>query len=93
MLLDIEKETIIRFDKSGPECLIWTADKSVMRKLDKIYPCTKTDNCGGDIAKTYKTDKKYISFRKDKSSQENKRTLSPEHIQKLKDGRSKSKKE
>lgn len=93
MLLDLEKETIIRFDKAGPECTIWTADKSMIRRLDKLYPCMKAENCGGDIAKTYKTEKRLISFRKDKSSQENKRTLSPEHIQKLKDGRSKSKKE
>ena len=89
MLLDIEKETIIRFDKGGAECTIWTADKSVIRKLDKLYFCKKEDNCGGDISKTYLIDKKLISFRKDKSMQE-KRKLSQEHIEKLKAGRSKN---
>ena len=89
MLIDIEKETIIRFDKGGPECTIWTADKSVIRKLDKIYPCEKVENCGGETSKTYLVDKKLISFRKDKSA-ENKRKLSPEHIEKLKAGRNKS---
>ena len=89
MLLDIEKETIIRFDKGGPECTIWSADKSVIRKLDKLYPCTKVENCGGETSKTYLVDKKLISFRKDKSMQE-KRKLSQEHIEKLKAGRSKT---
>ena len=90
MLLDIEKETIIRFDKGGPECTIWTADKSVIRKLDKLYHCKKVANCGGETSKTYLVDKKLISFRKDKSAQENKRKLSQEHIEKLRAGRSKN---
>lgn len=59
-----ERETIIRFDRAGDECTIYTADSMVMTKLDKIYKCVKEYRDGGKVyAKEYTTNKRLISFR------------------------------
>jgi len=90
MLTKAEMETIIRFDRETNECIIFTADKTVMTKLDKLYRCTSIDDCGGDISKTYVTDKKLISFRSDpkyKPVHIAKRKLSEEHVAKMQEAR------
>lgn len=97
MLLPEERETIILFDRSGSECKIYTADKTVMTRLDKLYPCIKQESFGdGELAKTYLTNKRYVSFRKDNSfnqaaDNKTKRTITPEHLAKLQTARKQAK--
>jgi hypothetical protein len=90
MLTKAEMETTIRFDRETNECIIFTADKTVMTKLDKLYRCVRVDDCGGDISKTYATDKHLISFRSDpkyKPVHVAKRTLSADHVTKMQEAR------
>ena len=92
MLSNFEKETIILFDKSCNTCKIYTADRTVANRLDKLYQCIRTEKIDGETAKTYQTDKKYISFRKDASFvpaaiAKQKRKMTPEHLDKLQAGR------
>ena len=85
-LLPVEQETIINFDRSSPDVTVYTADKFIMAKLDKLeYECVRTDTVNGnDVAKTYKCEKRNISFRGAKKN------ISEEHKQKLKKGRNKN---
>ena len=88
MLTNEERETIILFDKTGNECKIFSADRTVINKLDKLYRCVKTEKIEGEVGKTYLTDKKNISFRKDASfvpvgNVKPKRIMSADHIDKL----------
>lgn len=88
MLTNEERETIVLFDKSCNDCKIFSADRTVINKLDKIYKCIKTEEIDGEIAKTYLTHKKHVSFRKDTSfmpetNTKPKRILTQDHIAKL----------
>lgn len=88
MLTNEERETIILFDKSCNVCKIYTADRTVVNKLDKLYQCVKIEKIDGETAKTYQTDKKYISFRKDASfvpvgNEKPKRIMTADHLDKL----------
>ena len=96
MLTAEEKETIILYDKSNDECRIYSADRSIINKLDKLYPCIKSEQFDGEIAKTYSTNKKYISFRRDPAFKPDanakpKRILSPDHLQKMQAARTSAK--
>ena len=78
-----EKETVINFDESSTVCQIYTRSKSVMSKCDKAgYKVTSED----DISKTYKTNKKFISFRTQKVV---KRKVSEEHMKKMRESKDK----
>ena len=89
MLLPEEKETIVLFDRSSDECQIYSSDRTIINKLDKIYKCVKEENIDGELAKTYQTSKRLISFRTDntfKPEADNtkpKRMLSKEHLEKM----------
>jgi len=61
-----EQETVIQFDRAGKTAGIYTTDKTVMTKCDRLYKCVKEDKCGGSVvAKHYETDKANLSFRTD----------------------------
>lgn len=67
VLTKYEQETIINFNVGEAEAVVFTRDKSVMRKLDalvnefpEVYRCIKTT----DIDKTYVMPKKYVKYRK-----------------------------
>lgn len=89
MLTSEEKETIILFDRAGIECKIYSVDRTVTNKLDKLYKCIKAEEIDGETAKTYLTSKRYISFRKDpafKPDADNtkpKRMITAEHLEKM----------
>lgn len=66
-LTKYEQETIINFNVGEADAVVFTRDKSVMRKLDalvtefpEVYKCLKVT----DIDKTYSMPKKYVSYRK-----------------------------
>jgi len=91
ILSNEERETIIRYDRSGDECNIYTCDRTVMTKLDKLYKCTKeySDN-DGIYAKEYTTRRQLISFRTDinyKPKCVPQRTVSNEQLAVMQQGR------
>lgn len=66
-LTKYEQETIINFNVSEADAVVFTRDKAVMRKLDslvtefpEVYKCVKET----DIDKTYEMPKQYVSYRK-----------------------------
>lgn len=61
-----EMESIVSFNTEEPTAVVFTRDRSVMRKMDKLcerrpdlYRCTERD----DIGAYYEAPKKLISFR------------------------------
>ncbi len=62
-----EQETIINFNVAESDAIVFTRDKSVIRKLDAlvnefpdVYRCISET----DIDKTYSMPKQYVSYRK-----------------------------
>ena len=62
-----EQETIINFNVAESDAVVFTRDKSVIRKLDalvtefpEVYKCIGET----DIDKTYSMPKQYVSYRK-----------------------------
>jgi len=86
-----ERETIIRFDRAEDTCSIYTADKTIMTRLDKLYKCTKEyADSEGVYAKEYTTNKRLISFRTDanyKPEYVPQRIVSPEQVARLQQAR------
>ena len=83
-----EQETVIRFDRNGKKCYVYTTDSTMMTKLDKKYKRVKQDYINRKlVAAYYEFDKKLLSFR----SIVPKRTLSAEQkkaaTERLKKGR------
>lgn len=67
VLTKYEQETIINFNVGEADAVVFTRDKSVMRKLDalvnefpEVYRCIKAT----DIDRTYVMPKKYVKYRK-----------------------------
>ena len=66
-LTKTEQETVINFNVAETEAVVFTRDRTVMRKLDSlvtefpsVYRCIKAT----DIDKTYVMPKQYVSYRK-----------------------------
>ena len=73
-----EQETIILFNADESNAEIYTADKTVMKRLDQlcntypdIYKIKKEDS----ISKTYSVPKSYISYRKPRKLSSEQREL------------------
>lgn len=70
-----EQETIIQFSRDEDFATIWTSDTTVMTKLDKhsdtydLIDVGKHSN-GSILSKTYKCDKKLVSFRSKRTRRE-----------------------
>ena len=64
-LTPAEQETNINFDRASPNVTIYTTDQTVMNKLDSLgYELIRTDTVNKNImSKTYKCEKRCISFR------------------------------
>ena len=61
-----ERETIIRWDESGNECIIYTCNKTLIARLDrycKHNPKQWELYDSDDTSKSYKTTKKLITIR------------------------------
>lgn len=62
-----EQETIINFNAGEQTATVYTRDKAVMRKLDKLvadFPEVYKRTGQTDIDKTYSMPKAYVSYRK-----------------------------
>lgn len=71
----MEQETVIRFDREKDTANIYTADGTMINKLDKIYKRSRVHKQGRKITGVeYEVDKKLIQFR----AKRIKRTLSDE---------------
>jgi hypothetical protein len=68
-----ERETIILFDDSSPECKVYTCSKPIRNKLDKLCESNpdswKLESKDAD-SKTYLTEKQLISFRSCRTKRE-----------------------
>ena len=67
VLSKYEQETVINFNAGDTEAVVYTRDRTVMRRLDSlvtefpsVYRCIKAT----DIDKTYVMPKQYVSYRK-----------------------------
>ncbi|PKM84573.1 MAG: hypothetical protein CVU86_06395 [Firmicutes bacterium HGW-Firmicutes-11] len=68
-----ERETIVLFNDSSNECIVYTCSRPVMTKLDKLCksnPKTWRLKEKDKESKTYLTEKNLISFRADKVKME-----------------------
>ena len=62
-----EQETVINFNAGEPTATVYTKDKAVMRKLDKLaekFPEIYKQIGQSKTDKTYSMPKSYISYRK-----------------------------
>lgn len=81
-LLRTEQETTISFSSADTMATVYTASKTVMRKLDKLveqYPQYYRLTEQTEVSKTYSMPKSYVSYRKpralSKEQREQKRVL------------------
>lgn len=84
-----EAETIVNYSKDDNVAYVYTANQSDINKFTKLgYKCVFKDSNGAK----FETDKKNISFRSAKGAAKDKpkRTLSEEHLEKLKKSRGKA---
>ena len=86
-----ERETIILFNDSSDECLIYTCSRPIMTKLDKLTttnPKTWKLVAKDKESKTYATSKRLISYRaevvKPKQTEEQKKA-SADRMRKLRE--------
>ena len=62
----VEQETTINFGRVDEDLVLWTSDKTVMTKIDKLeeWELIKADKINGEVvAKKYKADKRLLTFR------------------------------
>ena len=84
-----EQETIINFNVAESDAVVFTRDKSVIRKLDALvteFP--EVYHCIGetDIDKTYSMPKQYVSYRKPRRISEERREQVRIQMQKMNKG-------
>ena len=75
-LTKYEKETIILMNAGDKEATVYTADRTVMRRLDalvKKYPESYRIVSSDDLSKTYVMPKIYVSYRKPRNLSETQR--------------------
>ena len=66
-LTKIEQETVINFNAGEEEAVVYTRDKTVIRKIDALvaeFPDVYRRIKATDIDKTYSMPKQYVSYRK-----------------------------
>ena len=81
-----EQETIINFNAAESDAVVFTRDKSVIRKIDalvtefpEVYRCISET----DIDKTYSMPKQYVSYRKPRKLTNEQREKRREKMQEL----------
>ncbi len=78
-----EMETIINYNAGEQTAIVYTRDKAVMRKLDKLvtdFPNTYKLISQTDIDKTYFMPKSYVSYRKPRKLSEGQREQAREQM-------------
>ena len=62
-----EQETVVNYNAGEQTATLYTRDKAVMRKLDKLvanFPDTYKLTGQDEVSKTYSFPKSYVSYRK-----------------------------
>ena len=81
-----EQETIVNYNAGEPTATVYTRDKAVMRKLDKLvadFPNTYKLTDQTDIDKTYSMPKSHVSYRKPRKLNEEQREQAREQIKRI----------
>lgn len=85
-LTKYEMETIINYNAGEQTATVYTRDKSVMRRLDRLvedYPDSYTLLNQTDIDKTYSMPKSYVTYRKPRAISDEQREQARQRMEKL----------
>ncbi len=81
-----EQETIVNYNAGEQTATVYTRDKAVMRKLDKLvadFPDTYSLTEQDEVSKTYSFPKSYISYRKPRKLSIEQRKQAQERMNKI----------
>lgn len=84
-----EMETVINYNAGEQGATVYTRDKAVMRRLDRLaadYPEIYKLVKQTDIDKTYSVPKSYISYRKPRAVSADQREKARQRMEKLNSG-------
>lgn len=85
-LTKYEQETIVNYNAGEQEATVYTADKTVMRRFDRLvaeYPEQYQLTKETEVSKTYSMPKAYVSFRKPRYISEKYRNQLRESMSKI----------
>lgn len=85
-LTKYEMETVVNYNAGEQTATVYTRDKSVMRKLDRLvadYPDSYKLLKQTDIDKTYSMPKSYITYRKPRTVSDEQREQARQRMAKL----------
>ena len=85
-LTKYEMETVVNYNAGEQTATVYTRDKSVMRKLDRLvedYPDSYKLLRQTDIDKTYSTPKSYVTYRKPRMVSDEQREQARQRMSKL----------
>ncbi len=82
-----EMETVINFNAGEETASVYTRDKAVMRRLDKLvesHPDTYRLEKQDEVSKTYSMPKSCVTYRKPRNLTDEQREQARERLQKIK---------
>lgn len=85
-LTKYEMETVVNYNAGEQTATVYTRDKSVMRKLDRLvadYPDSYKMLKQTDIDKTYSMPKSYVTYRKPRRISDEQREQARQRMEKL----------
>ena len=85
-LTKYEMETIVNYNAAEQTATVYTRDKAVMRKLDRLveaYPESYRLVDQTDIDKTYSMPKSYVTYRKPRMLSDKQREQARQRMEKL----------
>ena len=85
-LTKYEMETVVNYNAGEQTAAVYTRDKSVMRKLDRLvadYPDSYKMLKQTDIDKTYSMPKSYVTYRKPRMISDEQREQARQRMEKL----------
>ena len=85
-LTKYEMETVVNYNAAEQTATVYTRDKSVIRKLDRLvtdYPDTYKLINQTDIDKTYSVPKTYVNYRKPRVLSDKQREQARQRMSKL----------
>ena len=85
-LTKYEMETVVNYNAGEQTATVYTRDKSVMRKLDRLvadYPESYKMLSQTEIDKTYSMPKSYITYRKPRTVSDEQRELARQRMAKI----------
>ena len=85
-LTKYEMETVVNYNAGEQTATVYTRDKSVMRKLDRLvedYPDSYKLLRQTDIDKTYSMPKSYVTYRKPRRISDEQREQARQRMSKL----------